>query len=592
MTKFDELKERFPNLIPVQELRSNISIVELAVQWGYEPQLHKGKSRPVLEHPGYKDTIIIKNPMDAAQQIYQRAGDFTDSGTIIDFIRNRLSTVFSTFNRPGEHEFKNITNVLYDYLRIDPQHVNQNRKVTTKLAEPGVKQPFTKEQFDIRPLEKDNYLNQRHIGPQTLQRPEFAGKVVSQITYFDPASGHADNFLTAKEHPERKYLTFSNVAFPYFNGQSTEVTGMELRNDKVKLHAPGSDRLNSIFVSNPPPKAENFYVMESAIDALSHRQLRSIEGNDKFDSVYFSTGGQLTPQQVNTMTRYIGSFEKADNWRIHLAFDNDASGHRFDLQFIQQLTAVKFPLSPTVATTGRIGYLLPEQEVYRPVREKLLNRIDNFNKDVQAQFARSEGDTLGQKELSSQLITVSRAGEQVQISIPEACPSLSAVSKLLLDVTGLDQRINLEKSCAKDFNQELSREVSLGQKFRYIIKDETGDALVNGNSPIMMARSLQLMKHQTEGEGATRSFILSERQPYGFLKPQVEIRIEQGVTTKSTQTPEFNERILAERNQRSQSHHPGEGRQEKQALNPENKPQIGQLPEQGHKPRQIKPRHE
>jgi hypothetical protein len=63
----------------------------------------------VLEHPHYKDTIIIKNPQDASQQVYQRAGDFTDSGTIIDFIRNRMTTVFSTFNRPAEHEFKNIT---------------------------------------------------------------------------------------------------------------------------------------------------------------------------------------------------------------------------------------------------------------------------------------------------------------------------------------------------------------------------------------------------------------------------------------------------------------------------------------------------
>lgn len=592
MTKFDELKERFPNLIPVQELRSNISIVELAIQHGYQPQLHKGRSRPVLEHPSYKDTIIIKNPQDSSQQVYQRAGDFTDSGTIIDFIRNRLATVFSTYNRPGENEFKNITSVLYDYLRIDPQHVNQNRKVTAKLAEPGVKQPFTKEQFDIRPLEKDNYLNQRHIAPKTLQGPEFLGKVVSQTTYFDPLSGKTENFLAAKEHPERNYLTFTNVAFPYFNGQSTEVTGMELRNDNTKLHAPGSDRLSSVFVSNPPPKAEIFYVMESAIDALSHRQLRSIQGDDKFNSVYFSTGGQLTPHQVNTITRYIGSFEKVDNWRIHLGFDNDTSGHRFDLQFIQQLTAVKFPLSSTVAGTNRMAYLLPEQETYRPMREALLNRIDLFNKDVQAQFVRSDEDPLGQKELGSQLITVSRAGDQVQISIPEACPSLAAISKLLLEVTGLNQRIQLDKSCAKDFNQELTRKVELGEKFRYTIKDETSSVLINGNSSVGMARVMQHLKHQSEAEGITRSFTLNERQPFGFFKPQVEIKIENGITTKATQTPEFNERIQAERNQHNQPHQPEEIRQEKQALNSENKPKIGQLPEHGLKPRQIKPKHE
>jgi hypothetical protein len=592
MTKFDELKERYPNLIPVQELRSNVSIVELAIQYGYEPQLHKGKSRPVLEHPGYKDTIIIKNPLDPAHQVYQRAGDFTDAGTIIDFIRNRMGTVFSQFNRPGENEFKNITRVLYDYLKVDPDHVKQNRQITTKLAEPVVKQPFTKEQFDIRPLEPDNYLNQRHIAPATLQRPEFAGKVVSQVTYFDPARGHADNFAEAKQHPERNYLQFTNVAFPYFNGQSTEVTGLELRNEKIKLHAPGSDRTNSIFVSNPPPRTTHFHVMESAIDALSHRQLRSLRGDDNFDSVYFSTGGQLTAQQINTIVRYVGSFDKSDNWSIRMGFDNDPKGFRYDLQFIQQLSAVKFPMSPTVASTGRIAYLLPEQESYRSIRDLLLDRIELYNKDVQAQFVRAEGDTLGQKELGTQLITVSRAGQQVQIGIPEASAPLSIVSNLLLEATGMEQRIKLDKSCFKDFNMELAREISMGEKFRYGIKDETGTVLINGNSPTQMARSIQQLKNQTEGEGVTKSLFLYERQPFGFTKNQVELKIEQGVTKKAVHTPDFNAQIQLEKSERSQAQLLGEARKPMQAVNPEDRPKIGQLPQPGQKPRQNRPKHE
>ena len=463
MTKFDELKERFPNLIPAQELRANISIVELAVQYGYRPQMQKGKSRPVLEHQDYQDTIIIKNPQNAAQQVYQRAGDFSDSGTIIDFIRNRLSTVFSTFNRPGEHEFKNITSVLYDYLRIDSNHINQNYQIINKLTKSNIKQSFTKEQFDIRPLENDNYLNQRHIVPQTLERPEFAGKVVSQITYFDPKSGHTDNFLTAKEHPERDYIQFTNVAFPYYNGQLTEMTGLELRNKNVKLHAPGSDRTNSVWVSNPPPKTAHFYVSESAIDALSQQQLRNLAGDDKFDSVYFSTGGQLTPQQVDTIAHYVGSFKKTDTWQIHLTFDNDAKGLCYDLQFIQQLAVATFPITPTVGSNGRVAYLLPEQDTYRSIRDTVLERIECFNKDVQAQFRQSDSNLLGYKELSAHLISVSRAGQQIQISIPEACAPLTAFTKLLLEVTFLGQRIVLSKSLSKDFNQDLTLKIKEAQ---------------------------------------------------------------------------------------------------------------------------------
>ncbi|MVM33886.1 hypothetical protein GO755_27870 [Spirosoma sp. HMF4905] len=546
MTKFDELKERFPNLIPVQELRANVSIGELAVQYGYEIQLRKGKSRPVLENALYDDTIIIKNPQDAAQQVYQRAGDFTDSGTIIDFIRNRLTTVFSTFNRPSEHEFKNITNVIYDYLRVDPSVVSQNRQATARLTDDKPKQAFAKDIFDIRPLEADNYLNKREIAPQTILSPEFANKVVSQVSYFDPQKGESESFLVAKEHPERKYITFNNVAFPYYNGLSTEVTGLELRNENVKLHAPGSDRYSSVFISNPPPKPARFFILESGIDALSHKQLRTIRGDENFDAVYFSTGGQLTAQQVNTISRYIASFDKAVDWKINLAFDNDSKGHLFDLQFIQQLSATKFPLTPTVAGINRIGYLLPEQEEYRSMWEALLDRIEAFNKSVQAQFS-TDADPLEKKELNGQLITVGHNQKQFVLNIPEASGSLQLVSQTLLELTQLDQRIQIKKSNSKDFNQELVREVKLGEKFGFTIKDEQGVELLYGNSATQMNRSLQQFRQQAEEQGATMSLTLNQRGQYGFLNPLAQVKLENGICLEASQLPALKDLIQKEK---------------------------------------------
>ncbi|GAB3788580.1 hypothetical protein GCM10028818_55400 [Spirosoma horti] len=571
MTKFDELKKRFPNVIPIQELRQNVSIVELALQYGYEPQLHKGKSRPVLEHPDFKDIIIIKNPQDAAQQIYQRAGDFTDSGTVIDFIRNRLGTVFSKFNRPGDHEFKNITSVLYDYLRIDPDHINQNRKVTASITNGEPKQQFAREQFDIRALSPENYLTKRQIAPETLQRPEFTNKVVAQIAYFDTERGHSESYLIAKEHPERKYLTFTNVAFPYYNGTTNEITGLELRNENVKLHAPGSDRYGSVFVSNTPPKVENFYIMESAIDALSHQQLRSIKGDKDFNSVYFSTGGQLTAQQVDVITRYIGKFEKAPEWSINVAFDNDAKGHRFDLQFIQQLIATKFPMSATVGGVNRVSYLLPEDDAYKPMRESLLARVDGFNKNVQTLFIPSDADQLGQKELANQQIFISVTGKQYALSIPESCPALTMMTKSLLEITGLNQRIVVDKAASKDFNEDLVRMVKQNVKFRYSISDESGQDIYKGNVATLMNRTLNHLKHQVEGEGLSKTFIVNELQPFGFQKPLAEIKIEQGQTVKYEQKPDFIQQIAAEKVHR--------GPQERTILNPENKPQIEQIPQ-------------
>lgn len=577
MTKFDELKERFPNLIPVQELRSNVSIVELAVQYGYEPQAHKGKSRPVLEHSDYKDVIIIKNPQDPSQQVYQRAGDFSDSGTVIDFIRNRLSTVFSKFNHPGEHEFKNITSVLYDYLRIDPNHISQIRKATADLTAAGPKQQFAKEQFDIRPLEADNYLTKRNIAPETIARPEFAGKVVAQVAYFNPQTGHTDNYPTAIEHPERNYLKFTNVAFPYYNGQSSEITGMELRNENIKLHAPGSDRYSSIYVSNAPAQVKQFFVMESAIDALSHQQLRAIGGDKAFDSVYFSTGGQLTPQQVNTMTKYMGSFNKEPDWKINLAFDNDTKGHRFDLMYIQQLAATKFPMSPTVGGLGRITYLLPEQPAYTAIQEALLSRVNSFNTTLHAQLAYTDQDPLGKSVLASQQFTIGRHGDQVAIGIPETCMALTSFTRDLLELTGLDKRVAITKAHGKDFNEDLTRAVQQGQKYRYVITDEEGTTHTKGNVATMMARLIGNLRSTAETEQLTKTYQITERQPFGFRVPQVEIKLERGEVIRSTQTPAFDKQIQLEKRDRVQSNVVTPAA-EKTPLNPENKPALGQTP--------------
>ncbi|WP_138994313.1 toprim domain-containing protein [Larkinella sp. C7] len=548
MTKFDELKQLYPNLIPVPELRANVSIVELAAQYGYEPKPEKGLGRPVLQHPKHGDTIIIKNPQDASQQVYQRAGDFSDSGTIIDFIRNRLPTVFSMFNRPGQNEFRSITNVLYDYLRIDPTQVAQNRKVIDIKASEGQRQSFTRDLFDLRPLVKDNYLLKRNIDPRIINGPEFAGKVFTQVSYLNAETGHTEDFLTAKAHPDRRYITFHNVAFPYYNGLSAEVMGLELRNENLKQHAAGSDRYKSVFLSNIPEKPVHFVVLESVLDAMAHKQLRSIRGDDAFDSVYFSTGGQLTQEQTNTITRYAVGLSKGEGWKIVLAFDNDLKGHQFDLQFVQQLVSPHFPMSPAVATGDRIGLVLPSDESHRPAVDALLKRMELFNNTIRGQIQAPESDDVTKKELSCQLINIAtQANAQLSLHIPSTIAAMKTVSSSLLDITGLSNRILIDKSCSKDFTDDLKRHVERGKKFAYSITDESGKSCYTSSSAVTIQRALIHLQHQYTGEGGTKTFTVQQQQPDGWLKQQAHLNIKDGKVVSASQLPDFKKQVLVEK---------------------------------------------
>ncbi|RCR67129.1 hypothetical protein DUE52_23760 [Larkinella punicea] len=552
MTKFEELKQRFPNTIPVPELRANVSIIELAVQYGYEHLTHKGRSRPVLQHPGHGDTIIIKNPQDASQQVYQRADDFSDSGTIIDFIRNRLPTVFSVFNHPGQHEFRNVTNVLYDYLRVDPVQVARNRKIIPTDTDSS-KQTFAKELFDIRSLEKDNYLLKRHIDPRIIQSPEFAGKAVTQVSYLNPETGRTEGFLTAKANPDRKYINFSNVAFPYYNGLTAEVMGFEIRNENLKQHAPGSDRYTSVFISNIPPKPQRFIVMESVLDAMAHKQLQSVNGNDAFDSVYFSTGGQLTQEQTNTISRYVSALDKSDDWKIILAFDNDAKGHRFDLMFVQQLVAPNFPTSPTVATANRVGLLLPEGAAHGPIREALIGRAESFNNTIRSQIENADGDEISRKELSSQLINIATLNnQQVALHVPETMTAMGAISEALLELTGFGKRIEVVKSCSKDYCEELKTHMAETKRYAYTVTSESGESAYNTNSAITAQRTLIMLQHQHTGDKQNKTFQLMLSQPDGWYKQQAYLEIKNGKVVKAVEQPEFKKQVLQEKRERSE----------------------------------------
>lgn len=453
MNRLDQLRQKYPNLIPIPELRASVSIIELAICWGYELKRQKGKNRPVLEHAAFNDKIIIKNPENASQQVYQQSGNFSDAGTIIDFVRNRLTTVFSSYNLPGQHELTNITHVLYDYLQIDPSYLAQNRTVPDNTFSKKVDQTFDVDQFDLRPLENDNYLIQRHIRTETIRRPEFIGKVVAQITYFDPVNKQAVDFATAKTFNDQPLIQFSNIAFPYYDGQSSRVTGLELRNQHIKLHAAGSDRQRSVFVSNPPSPTKHFYVMESVIDILSHRELRSLNGDEAFDSVYFSIGGQLVHQQVTTILRYISTIEKTSNFSLYLAFDNDLKGYEYDLLFIQLLTAERFPITLKVSTKTQLIYALPTHNQYNSLCNILLDHIKQYNQRFSANSVLPLNPLRKQ---SVQLIQVGAIQQVMQINVPKTKEALSAFCNYLIEVSDLAVRLKITKANGKDYNDDLS----------------------------------------------------------------------------------------------------------------------------------------
>ncbi|RYE13670.1 MAG: hypothetical protein EOP45_20845, partial [Sphingobacteriaceae bacterium] len=236
----------------------------------------------------------------------------------------------------------------------------------------------------------------------------------------------------------------------YYNSINVEVSGLEIRNHGLKLHALGSDRSTSVFVSNAPTRVARFYVMESVIDALSHSQLKHQIGDHSFEDVYFSTGGQLTPGQFDTILSIIDLLNKTPNWQLCLSFDNDLSGYQYDLQFVKQLTSAYFPMTSAPTDDKGITFRLPHKSQYNTLQIALLEGIDRFNRQAVNTMIPQNSSTIHREP-----ITIDYNSLYIQICLPPDCTSIAFFNKQILIITGLHQRILIHKSLSKDFNQDL-----------------------------------------------------------------------------------------------------------------------------------------
>ena len=286
--------------------RGQVSIIQIAEHLGYAYNKSKGQIKPQYEHPN-GDKIIISNPQDNSRQVYFNRDSSNDKGSVIDFIKNRLSN------------FKNIS------YQKEMDGVNQVLKQFANM-------PIT--QSAIPKIEKSNFdINQFILTPPA---PLTEQKGINQLEYLTKRGLSNKTQTMFQKHivlvQDKQNEQYTNVGFPYKNDRG-EVTGFELRNAQFRGHARGSDKESSVWIANFAMRKEmtrNVFLFESAIDAMSFYQIYQ----NKYDfqqSAFVSFGGALAPKQIETV---INSFKNA---RFFSGFDNDYNGNMYDIMFEKRL---------------------------------------------------------------------------------------------------------------------------------------------------------------------------------------------------------------------------------------------------------------
>jgi Toprim domain-containing protein/uncharacterized protein DUF3991 len=285
-----------------RDFRSEISIMELALGHGYCQDKKKGNKWPVLVHPINDDRIIIANPASCSNQGYWNPNDDRDKGTLINFVKNRLGTIFPTDR--AKPDVVNINQVLYSWLKMD--HSGKDYIQTFIRNSTAKKKEFSPS--CLEPLTNAAFLYSRGISKETINAKEFKTRIYNI-----------------------RKNNFCNIAFPYYTANG-KIAGIEIRNANYKKHADGSDRSNAIWCSVMPEKLSRIILCESAIDALSYYQLKKPE-----DALYISFGGTVTVGQINTVKSLKTSENISEDFSYISAVDNDKDGEKYNRKFSELL---------------------------------------------------------------------------------------------------------------------------------------------------------------------------------------------------------------------------------------------------------------
>jgi hypothetical protein len=284
----------------LQFYKQNVSIIQLVESLGYTLNRSKGRYPKQYEHPN-GDKVIIYDKAKSPSESYFTRNNYDDKGSVVDFVKNRLSM----FNVHYNSEWEGVLKVLAEFSgdsfdqNITKQRVDLNANKARNNFNPNL---FEVKQAKLKDL---SYLRfERKLNKDTLSR-----------------------FIPYIQTVRRKGKKFTNIGFSYHQPGIEQAKGYELVNFHFKGHASGSQRKSAVWMadlSSAPQLINQIYIAESAIDAMSFYQLNKHKYNFE-QSVFISTGGNVLRNQVEQILK---AFPKA---KINTLFDNDFSGKMYDI---------------------------------------------------------------------------------------------------------------------------------------------------------------------------------------------------------------------------------------------------------------------
>jgi len=426
-----------------QQIKERVELPEMLAHYGY--QLKKGQNLGKGKWHVFEgdDTLVVFKGR-GNDWMYFNAQDDRDKGSVVDWMRNRVSTgrIVGIEQKPGRNLWQSVNDHFREYLNL-PESARPKLDLTpvTPMAQG---ERFTNIYTqNCRPLEDTSYLESRGITKTTLENPQFAGRILNQ-------------FHTAQKEGMPP-ITYVNTAFPA--RYEDRVVALEVKGPNFKGQAADSDFSRSLWLSKQPEgkAATQLIVSESAIDTLSYAQLNP---NDR--AIYASTSGNLTQNKIFEMKRVMEA-EKLST--VKSLFDNDTQGHHFDTRLLAGFASERNPMKVVRENKHLLSVeIIGNAPALQAMHEKLKEFNARTTKQYQAESGAGSGpggttQPLMTPTLSEQLIGGSRLTQNTwQFHLPMSRDALNAFNKAAVQHLTFEKKIELVKSQGKDWNQDLKQD--------------------------------------------------------------------------------------------------------------------------------------
>ena len=257
--------------------KQDINLTQYAAYLGYEVDRKKSTRNSIAMRSSNDKVIISKRK---SYWVYFSVFNEQDSGTIIDFVKNRSN---KTFPEIGQE--------LNSWLgggAVLPEPKSYVSDVQERQFDPArIERIF---RF-CRPATKYNYLESRGITSSLLNSKRFTGRI------FVDRHG--------------------NAVFPHF--KNGNVCGLELKNAEKGILVRGSQK--TLWRSNTQKGDNTLVISEAVIDALSYHRLFSNQ-----QAIYMATGGGMSADQADILKAFVKQASYLKN--IILITDNDQGGDK------------------------------------------------------------------------------------------------------------------------------------------------------------------------------------------------------------------------------------------------------------------------